>query len=279
MSLASRISNFFRRLKNWLKSPANRQRLYIIIALIMALLLIRSCYQAVFKKSEPFVIARDATWYPLNFAGKEKNIIGFSDDLLLEIASRHDLHLHLIHAAPGDLLETLDYGGADAILTSVTPTPTTNETYAFSDIYYPLGAVLLVESGSNIHSLADMEGKYLGVLRGSPVLFSIAKYPPLKVVPYDRQTKMLEDIINDKVDGALLNQLVAYNLVTGYYKGRLHIVTAPLNNDGLRLAAYHSSRNQEYIDTFNEGLKELHESGKYEELLKKWDLYDPYIKE
>ena len=276
MSLASRISNFFKWLKRWLKNPGNRRRLYTIIAIIATLLLVRSCYQYVFKMNEPYVVARDATWYPLNFAGKEKNMLGFSDDLLLEIASVKNFYLHLTQASRGDLVEMLDYGGADAILTSITPTSTTNEQYLFSSIYYPLGAVLLVEPGSKIYSLADMEGKYLGVLRGSPVLFNITKYPPLKVVPYDRQTKMLEDIIDDKVDGALLNQLVAFNLVNGYYKGRLQIVTHPLTNEGLRIAAYHSTKNQKFIDAFNEGLDELVKSGKYQELLKKWDLYDPY---
>lgn len=276
MSLASRIGNFFKSIKRWLKNPGNRRRLYTIIAIIATLLLVRSCYQYVFKTVEPFVIARDATWYPLSFAGKEKNMLGFSDDLLIEIARLKNLQINLTQASRGDLFEMLDYGGADAILTSLTPTSTTSEQYLFSSIYYPLGAVLLVEPSSKIYSLADMEGKYLGVLRGSPVLFNITKYPPLKVVPYDRQTKMLEDIIDDKIDGALLNQLVAFNLVNGYYKGRLQIVTQPLTNEGLRLAAYHSSKNQQFINAFNEGLEELSASGKYKELLLKWDLYDPY---
>lgn len=276
MSFASRITNFFKWIKRWLKNPGNRRRLYTIIAIIATLFLVRSCYQYVFKIKEPYVIARDETWYPLSFAGKEKNMLGFSDDLLIEIARSKNIYIHLTQTPPGDLAEALDYAGADAILTSIAPTPVTNEQYLFSNIYYPLGAVLLVEPASKIYSLEDMEGKYLGVLRGSPVLFNIAKYPPLKVVPYERQTKMLEDIIDDKIDGALLNQLVAYNLVNGYYKNRLQIVTKPLTNDGLRLAAYHSSKNETLIKAFNEGLEELTKSGKYQELLKKWDLYDPY---
>lgn len=276
MSFSSRIANFFKWIKRWLKNPGNRRRLYTIIAIIATLLLVRSCYQYVFKIKEPYVIARDETWYPLSFAGKEKNMLGFSDDLLIEIARSKNIYIHLTQTPPGDLAEALDYAGADAILTSIAPTPVTNEQYLFSNIYYPLGAVLLVEPASKIYSLEDMEGKYLGVLRGSPVLFNIAKYPPLKVVPYERQTKMLEDIIDDKIDGALLNQLVAYNLVNGYYKNRLQIVTKPLTNDGLRLAAYHSSKNETLIKAFNEGLEELTKSGKYQELLKKWDLYDPY---
>ncbi|MFN4173968.1 MAG: substrate-binding periplasmic protein [Parachlamydiaceae bacterium] len=276
MSVSSRIANFFRSIARGLKNPANRRRFYIFLLIIAALLLIRSCYRTVFKTVEPYVIARDATWYPISFAGKEKNMVGFSDDLLIEIARLKKLQINLTRSSRGDLFETLDYGGADAVLTSLTPTPVTSEEYLFSSIYYPLGAVLLAEPSSQIKSLADMEGKFLGVLRGSPVLFNIAKYPPLKVVPYDRQTKMLEDIIDDKIDGALLNQLVAFNLVNGYYKGKLQIVTQPLTNEGLRVAAYHSPKNEQFIEAFNEGLEELSKSGKYQELLKKWDLYDPY---
>lgn len=275
MPIVLKLKTFFKTLKAWFKTPANRRRLYIFLAILLSLFLIRSCYTAYFPKDNTFVITRDATWYPLNFMGKEKNVLGFSDDLILEIAKLKNVHVNLTRAPSGDLIEQLDNGQANGALTSLTPDVILNEQYLFSDPYYTLGSVLIVEPNSTIRSVDDLKGKYLGIMRGSPVMFYVGNYPSLKVVTYDSQTIMLEDVVRDKIDAAMLNQLTAYNMVTGYFKGRLQVVTKPLTQEGLRLMTHHGRKNQKVIDAFNEGLTELKANGTYHKLLIKWGLYDP----
>ncbi len=275
MPIALRLKTFFKTFKTWIKSSVNGRRLLILGLIILGLFLIRGCYNFYFPKKEVFVVARDATWYPLNFFGKEKNVVGFSDELLLEIARIKDFHVNIISAPPGDLLEYLDEGQTDGILSSLTPDVILNEQYLFSEPYYSLGAVLIVDLNSPIKGVQDLQGKYLGVMRGSPVLFNIGIYPSLKVVTYDSQTTMLEDIVRDRIDAAILNQLTAYSMVNGYFKGRLQVITKPLTQEGLRLVTHRGMKRRRIVEDFNEGLEEIRRNGTYQKLLSKWDLTDP----
>jgi polar amino acid transport system substrate-binding protein len=279
MPIGLSLKSFFYKVFTGLKNPRVRRALLFGVLILVSLFLVKSCFNYVFSTRKAVVIARDATWYPVNFADKAQNILGFSDDLLIEIAKLKDFRINLVLVPPGEGVDALDYGNSDGVLSALTPNVVLSERYLFSDIYFPLGAVLIVDEKSNIKSLNDMEGKYLGVMRGSPVLFNIGKYPPLQVVPYDSQIAMLDDIIRDKIDGGLLNQLVAYSLLTGYYKSTLKIATTPLSGEGLRFITLKSYNLNSFVDEFNAGLKELKDNGTYNQLLKKWDLYDPYIQQ
>lgn len=221
-----------------------------------------------------YKIAREQSWYPLNFLGKEKNVLGFSDDLLYAIAKKNNLSFQLITASPGSILDDLDEEDVDAVLSSLTPDPNLRKKYLFSDSYYNLGLVLVVREDSNVTSLKDLSGKYLGIQRGTSIPLDLSS---IRTLSYESNVAMVEDLVKDRIDAVLINQLNAYSFTTGYYKGRLKVATNPLTPQGLKLITYHSLKNQRLIDLFNQGLKELKESGAYDELLQKWDLYDPYV--
>jgi polar amino acid transport system substrate-binding protein len=264
------------RIREWLKDPQVFRWFSSALALLIVLVFIRACSIILDANGPPhYKIARDETWYPLNFFGRGKNVLGFSDDLLLTIAKRKKIHIQLISAPPGDLLETLDANNAVGILSSLTPDSVLQESYLFSDPYYNLGAVLIVDINSPIKSLADMSGKYLGLPRGSTVLFSISDKPQMQVAAYDNIVTALDDITRNRIDGVILNQLNAYNFTTGYYKNKLKVVTSPLTSEGLRLITHRSPQYENLITLFNEGLAELKADGTYAELLKKWDLHNP----
>lgn len=258
----------------WARQPKNYGWLAPLLLFITILFVVKGCSGKEKKYSSRYVIARDERWYPLYFFGKEKNVLAFSQDLIIEISKRKGLSIQFIGANSGDLLETLD-GSADAILSSITPDVILQDRYLFSEPYYDLGAVLLVEEASPITSLDQMQNKYLGIKRGSTALFNIPSYPDLRVFTYDSYIVMLDDILRDKIDGALLNQLNAFNFTSGYYKGRLKVVTPPLTKEGLRLITNTTTRDEILINAFNEGVQELKADGTYSELLNKWDLHDP----
>lgn len=259
----------------WAQQPKNYRWLVPLLIFILAIFLLKG-YFAKEKNHNggEYQIARDATWYPLSFFGKEKNMLGFADDLIFQIAQRKGLKIKLISESPGELLESLDRN-ADAIFSPLSPDIVLQEKYLFSDPFYNLGAVLVVDTQSDIKSLADLEGKFVGVKRGSNVLFALPSHPNMRVVPYDSLTAMIDDVIKDRIDGAILNQLNAYSFATGYYKGRLKVATPPLTHEGLRLITHIHPRDAKLISAFNEGLSEMKADGSYHALLEKWDLTDP----
>lgn len=267
----------FERLLEWAQQPKNYRWLVPLLAVIIVLFVMRGTFFNEKAINGEYEIARDATWYPLTLLGKEKNMLGFADDLIYQIAMRSHLKIRLVSETPGDLLEALDRD-ADGILSPLTPDVILQEKYLFSEPFYNLGAVLIVDTRSGIKSMSDLEGKFLGVMRGSNVLFGIPNQPKLRVITYDSAIVMLDDVVKDKIDGALLNQLTAYNFVTGYYKGRLLVATPPLTQEGIRLITRKSPHKAKLIEAFNKGLAELKKEGSYRALLDKWDLHDPMAK-
>jgi polar amino acid transport system substrate-binding protein len=261
---------------SWFQNPKNYRWIIPLVALGLLFFFSRSCFGGK-TRGEVFVIARDTTWYPLSFYGKEANVGGFSDDLLFHISKLKNISLRLVTSNPGHIMEMLDDDKdyLDGVLFSLRPDSRLKSRYFFSERYYDLGAVLVVRSDSPVTSFAEMSGKYVGVKRGSNVLFDIADRPNITVVSYDSVILMLDDILRDKIDGALMNQLNAFNTTNSYYVGKLKIATPPLTEDGLRLITLNRPREAKLIKAFNEGLQELKENGTYDALLKKWDLPKP----
>ena len=250
------VKNFIERLIDWGSQPKNYSWLVPLLVFLILIFVVRGCFSSKSNEGRDYYIGRDETWYPISFYGKEKNVLGFSDDLMLEVAKRKNLRLHLTSESSEGLRSSLEEN-VDGILSSISPDVTLKNRYLFSDPYYNLGVVLVVESNSPVKSFSELEGKDVGILRGSSALFNIPGHPNVRVVTYDSMIVMFDDVMKDKIDGALLDQLNAYNLTTGYYKGRLRIATPPLTQEGLRLVTTINPRDERLIQAFNEALAEI----------------------
>ncbi|MDN3508313.1 MAG: transporter substrate-binding domain-containing protein, partial [Simkaniaceae bacterium] len=93
------------------------------------------------------------------------------------------------------------------------------------------------------------------------------------VIPRDVPTiaQALLDVKNGLLDGAFIERISAEGFVNDLYAGELHIVTDPIGDSGLRFVTLHDE-NEKWITVFNEGLKKLIHSGKYQKILDKWHL-------
>lgn len=265
---------YLERFLEWGKQPKNYRWVIPLLVFLILFFVLKGFFARDKNSNGDYVIARDERWYPLNFYGKEKSISAFADELILQIAQRKGLKVQIISESSGNLLESLDHQ-ADGILSALSPDIVLQDKYLFSDRFYDLGAVLVVDTRSKFTSLKDLEGKFLGVMRGSNVLFNIPGHANVRVAPYDSVTAMLEDVVKDKIDGALVNQLNAYNFTKGYYKGKLVVATPPLTQEGLRLITRMTRRDAKLISAFNEGLAEMLADKSYHALLTKWELHDP----
>jgi polar amino acid transport system substrate-binding protein len=223
---------------------------------------------------ETYVIARDSFWQPLNLFGKEKNIRAFSDDLLIEIAQNQKIRISIVEGFSGSLLDGLQRGSYDAVLTTMPPTPSNKQEYDFSDPYYLIGPVLIVPEWSTVESLKQLNDKIIGYPAGSSLAFELEQNSTILATQYDNILNALDNLSTGKIDGVIMDAVRGYAYTNGYYKGRLKVATAPLTKEGLRLVTMKDGKAVHLIEHFNEGLKSLRESGKYKELLEKWGLID-----
>lgn len=217
-------------------------------------------------------IGRDSTWYPMDLRGKEKNLVGFSNDLLQVIAQEQGFKVNLFEVGPNALFDGLQIGNYEGILSSLTPNAMNKKKYGFSDPYYLIGPVLMVSTNSSAHSLQEMDGKIIGIESRSQQNFEIPEVPNVVMIPYPTAAEALENLDNNLIDGVILDALRAHVYADGFYRGRLKVVTSPLTDRGVRLLTLNETDKLAWIKQFNEGLISVKNKGIYDQLMNKWDL-------
>lgn len=249
------------------------------IVLVISLgFLIKNYYSDETLPVSVYVIAMDETWYPLQVYDNEEYLSRFSVDIVQSIAAEQHFTAQVVSVEPGDLLSGIDSGEYEGILSSIILSEEDAVNYLSSKPYFLLGPVLVVSTTSNIKSLKDIKGASIGIIRGFGAINSLDNYVKTNFIFYDYSDrfKLIDDVINNVVDGMILDIMTAHELTaSGFDEGRLKIVSAPINNNGLRLIVKNTPEYKRLINKFNEGLKVLKQNGLYDKLLKKWKLFNP----
>lgn len=227
--------------------------------------------------SSVYRISYDAAWSPLELYDKERDLSAFSEEIVRAIAVEEHLPLEVIPLQSENLLEFLDRGNYKGILSSISLQPEEEDKYLSSNPYYLLGPVLVVPKSSNVKLLNELKNQDVGIINDSDELF-LRNYKDIHFVfyDYDDLDKMADDVSNHVIQGMILNLIPAYEYTeNGLYQNQLKVVTAPLNQDGLRLITKNNPDSKELIKHFNAGLKAIKKNGTYKKKLSKWDLFEP----
>ena len=211
----------------------------------------------------------DPTWYPLELGSRDKNVTAFSTDLLTEIGKVQKIPFVKVSVNWDALMEGLQKDKYEAILSSMPPYIFNEKHFDFSEVYLPLGPVLVVPMPSKINSLNMLNGKEIAVISGSSGALILEKAPGVLIRYYDSAPAALNAILDGTIDGALIDILSATAYCRDLYQGQLKIATAPLNNEGLRLITKHDQAT-DLIKGFNKGLDKLRADGTLDKLLAKW---------
>lgn len=222
-------------------------------------------------------IAYDNTWFPLQLDGKEKNITGFSLDLVNAIADNQGIKVDLIQVESADILRGLDRRYFDGLLSPLSLRDALSDKYASSKSYYEIGPVLVVTTASPIKSVEDLGGKTIGLIASDELIPALHQHSTInfRFYEYRNKYKMFEDLVHNEIDGLVYKMIPAYELINNYYPNQLRVITPPLTKEGLHLIIKNDQRSQPLILYFNNGLEAIKEKGIYNELIKRWSLINP----
>jgi polar amino acid transport system substrate-binding protein len=251
----------------------------LVVAAALIWLLFRTFSGGYIPGTPTYYIGRDETWYPLDLRGKEKNMVGFANDLLREIADLEGFRAQVFEVGRNALFDGLNTDSYDAVLSSLDPNVSNRRRYEFSDLFYSLGPVIVVREGSTASSFQDLEGKILGIEGGALQNYNLPEPPDIVIIPYDTAATALEKLDGNLLDAVVMDALRAHVYTDGFYKGRLKVATSPLTDRGLRLVTKKNPDNVLFVSQFNDGLRKVKENGTYATLMEKWGLIQTELKE
>lgn len=253
----------------------------LIAALVLVILTVQQLLPANGIMHKRYRIGRDNWWPSSVFSGRERNFEGFSNELFAHISKFEKVTFEFITWNSAQLVQGLEQGQVDGIVSLIPPTPMNERYYDFSEPLLLLGPVLIVREDSTARSLVDMSGKTIAIRTGASLVFNYLndlmgnKSPPVYTT-FDNMTDALDQLANNQIDGVIMETMPAYTITDGYYKGKLKVATTPLTWEGIRvlglLSKEHSRQMIEHID---HGLTKLHQDGTYDQLIEKWGLIDP----
>jgi ABC-type amino acid transport substrate-binding protein len=221
-----------------------------------------------------YTIARDATWFPLEFLGKSRQVAAFSDELLAAISKEQNIHFRIYSSSSSLLFPGLHAKTFQGVLSADVPRGTLLDNYVSSVPYFRFGPVLVVRKASKITQLEQLSGSAVGVLRGASLLFDEAGSIDITYIPYDNVLVALQHLSDGVVDGVIIDAFPAYAYTNSLFADRLQVASAPLTNEALRLIALKGYEGRVLIQQFDEGLEALKNNGTYTQLLKKWGLFN-----
>jgi len=213
-------------------------------------------------------VGTDATFKPFEYKNGD-TFEGFDIDLIQAIAEELGAEkVEVVDTEFKGLIPGLQAKKFDVIASAMYITDERKETIDFSDSYFPGGLSIMVQKDNNsIKTADDLKGKKVAVQIGTKsVDFLTENYPDVELVKVDKNTEMFLELETNKVDAVVtgLPGAKSYIKETGNMKVLPDTLTEEYYGFGTR------KENSEFTKALNEALVKVNESGKYDEIVKKW---------
>lgn len=213
-------------------------------------------------------IAQDA--FPLAFRDRDLKVAGFDIDIVRDIAEAitgdREAVVFRPHPAAGRL-EPVRSGDVDLVIAAVSVTCPRREKVEFSAVYYEASQRVLVNRGSGISGLDDLEGKRVCAARSTTSLETVLAGPP-KPIPVGEPTPsdclvllQLGEVVAVSSDDTQLAGMVAQDL-------RTEIVGAPLSDEPYGVAIAKDS--PDLVRFVNAVLESRTQDGRWQASYQRW---------
>lgn len=159
------------------------------------------------KEKGTIRIAMSGAYPPFNFVNDENQVVGFDPAVGTEIAKRMGMEAEIVTTAWDGIIGGLLANKYDAIVGSMTITAERDEVVDFVGPYYSDKRAIFTKPGSDIKSLADLDGKKVGLTLGE-THEDWAREKGYNISTYKGLPELLLELENGRVD-AIVNDSIA----------------------------------------------------------------------
>ncbi len=225
------------------------------------------------KKDDKWVIATDTVFKPFEYKDADGNFVGIDVEILAAIAEDQGFEYELNSLGWDAAIAACQSGQADGMIAGASITDERKKSgWIFSDGYYTATQCMAVTKDSKIKSFDDIKGKKVAVktgTQGATYAESLKEQYKLDLVYYEDSPTMYQAVEGGQAVACFEDTpIMAASIKEGDLK--LQIVEGSENEGSDYGFAIFNSDNEELLDMFNEGLKNIKENGKYDEIINKY---------
>lgn len=251
-----------------------------VLAVVAAVAIVGAVFAGCSKKTaktdgagKVWVVATDTVFRPFEYTNEKNEFVGIDVDILAAIAEDQGFKYDLQSLGWDAGVAAVQVGQADALIAGATiKQERIDSGWIFSDGYYDATQTFVVAKDSAINSFEDLAGKNVAVKNGTAgadFANSLKDKYGFKVTVFEDSPTMYQDVLlGNSVACVEDTPIMADNIKTG---GLALRIPAGMESDGAPYGfAIMNPVNQELLDMFNAGLKNIKANGKYQQILDKY---------
>ncbi|MFJ5624554.1 transporter substrate-binding domain-containing protein [Peribacillus loiseleuriae] len=214
----------------------------------------------------------DTTYPPFEYEEKNGDYTGIDIDLINAIAEDQNFKIDFKPMDFGGIIPAMQAGQLDVAIAGMSITDDRKKVVDFTDPYFKAGLTMVVKQGeTSIKSIEDLAGKKVAAKKGTTgAKFATEKAEEIgfELVQFNDSPAMFQDVANGNSDVLIEDYpVIAYAIAQSTLD--LEIVGDRLNGDEYGIAVL-KGKNDELLKKMNEGLANLKNSGKYDEIVNKY---------
>lgn len=178
---------------------------------------------------------------PLNMRSKSGEFIGFEVDVITALVHSMNLELELVARPFGELLDALEAGDVDLVISGMTITPERNARVAFAGPYFISGKSVLTRQDkiANVDSTTQLDSpeRTYAALAGSTSEAFVQRFlPTAKLVSTEDYDTAVQLVIDDQVDAMVADYPICGLSVLRHPDAGLSALMTPFTTEPLGIA-------------------------------------------
>ena len=212
-------------------------------------------------------MSTNAAFPPYEMTADDGSFEGIDIEVAQAIADKLGLKLQVDDMDFDAALLAVQNGKSDMVMAGVTVTDERKAVMDFTDSYATGIQVVIVPEDSDIASIDDMQGKMIGVQRGTTgYLYCVDEFGDENVIAYDNGLTAVQALNNGQVDCVVIDNAPAQEFVASN-PGLLILDTAYAEEN---YAIGVNKGNTQLLDAINGALAELQADGTIQSILDKY---------
>ncbi len=193
-------------------------------------------------------------------------IVGFDIDIAKAVAAKLGYELKIQSMDFNGLIAALQSKRVDFVMSGMSITEERKASVDFSEVYFVAQNTIVSKSDSTYKTLDELKNKRIGVQLGSTQEQVVADLKEAQIKKLNRIPDLIQELKSNRIDAAIIEDAV----VQGYVKSNPDLKFQVIASDEEEGYAVAFPKGSPLVSDFNKSLKELSDTGKKSELIKKW---------